>query len=137
MKLIKNGEVYAPKYLGKKDLLICNEKIEYIADQITEVPEYCEVIDAQGKYVIPGLIDQHVHVTGGGGEGSFHTRTPELKLSEMIEGGITTVVGLLGTDGITRSIENLYAKVMALNEEGVSAYMMTGAYGYPGPTITG
>ncbi|MBS7124504.1 MAG: FAD:protein FMN transferase, partial [Coprobacillus sp.] len=97
----------------------------YIADQITEVPEYCEVIDAQGKYVIPGLIDQHVHVTGGGGEGSFHTRTPELKLSEMIEGGITTVVGLLGTDGITRSIENLYAKVMALNEEGVSAYMMT------------
>ena len=137
MKLIKNGEIYAPKYLGKKDLLICNEKIEYIADQISEVPEYCEVIDAQGKYVIPGLIDQHVHVTGGGGEGSFHTRTPELQLSEMIEGGITTVVGLLGTDGITRSIENLYAKVMALNEEGVSAYMITGAYGYPSPTITG
>ncbi len=137
MLLIKNAQVYAPEYLGKKDVLVCGEKIEYIADKI-EIPQIpCEVIDAEGKRSIPGLIDQHVHVTGGGGEGSFRTRTPEIQLSELIRGGITTVVGLLGTDGMTRSVENLYAKTMALNEEGVTAYMMTGAYGYPGPTITG
>ena len=71
------------------------------------------------------------------GKEAFHTRTPELQLSELVKGGITTVVGLLGTDGLTRSVENLYAKVQALCEEGVSAYMLTGAYGYPSPTITG
>lgn len=137
MLLIKNAEVYAPEYIGKKDILICNEKIECISDEIKEVPFEHETLDGNGMILTPGLIDQHVHVTGGGGEGSFHTRTPELQLSELVSGGITTVVGLLGTDGITRSVENLYAKVMALNEEGVSAYMLTGAYGYPGPTIVG
>jgi len=137
MLLIKNALVYAPEYLGKKDVLVCGEKIEYMADSI-DVPNVpCKVIDASGKKLIPGLIDQHVHITGGGGEGSFHTRAPELQMSEMIENGLTTVVGLLGTDGITRSVENVYAKAMALYEEGVSAYILTGAYDYPSPTITG
>lgn len=137
MLLIKNAEVYNPEYIGKKDVLVCNEKIEWIADEIKEIPFECQIIEGTDLIMVPGLIDQHVHVTGGGGEGSFHTRTPELQLSELVEGGITTVVGLLGTDGITRSVENLYAKTVALNEEGASAYMLTGAYNHPGPTITG
>lgn len=137
MLLIKNADVYAPEHIGKKDILITGGKIEYIANEINTQGVPCEVLDATGYKLIPGLIDQHVHITGGGGEGSFHTRTPEIELSELIKAGITTVVGLLGTDGITRSVENLYAKTMALNEEGVTAYMLTGAYGYPGPTITG
>lgn len=137
MLLIKNAEVYAPASIGKKDILICNEKIELVEDKIEGLPGSCRVLDGAGLLLTPGMIDQHIHVTGGGGEGSFHTRTPELALSEMIEGGITTAVGLLGTDGITRSVENLYAKTAALNEEGVTAYMLTGAYGYPGPSITG
>ena len=137
MFLIKNAEVYAPEYMGRKDVLVCNERIECIQDSIDGLPVEGEVIDAEGRLLVPGLVDQHVHVTGGGGEGSFHTRTPELELSELVRGGITTVVGLLGTDGMTRSVENLYAKTAALNEEGVTAYMMTGAYGFPSPTITG
>ena len=137
MLLIKNAEVYAPQYLGKRDVLICGGKIEYIAEEIAVPQIPCAVIDAAGKCLVPGLIDGHVHITGGGGEGGFHTRTPEIQLSELIRGGITTVVGVLGTDGSTRSVENLYAKTMALNEEGVTAYMMTGAYCCPGPTITG
>lgn len=137
MLLVKNAEVYAPEYLGKKDVLVCGGKIERIQDRIGELPVECEVLDGEGKILTPGFLDQHVHITGGGGEGSFHTRTPELQLSELVEYGITTVVGLLGTDGITRSVDNLYAKTRALCEEGVSAYMLTGAYGYPGPTITG
>lgn len=137
MLLVKNAEIYAPEYLGKKDLLICGGKIECIQDSIRELPVECEVLDAEGKILTPGFLDQHVHITGGGGEGSFHTRTPELQMSELVENGITTVVGLLGTDGITRSVDNLYAKTRVLCEEGVSAYMLTGAYGYPSPTLTG
>lgn len=137
MLLIKNIDVYAPTYIGRKDVFICGDKIACIADEIGMLPFDCRILDGEGLILAPGLIDQHVHVTGGGGEGGFHTRTPELELSELIGSGITTVVGLLGTDGMTRSVENLYAKTAALNEEGVTAYMLTGAYGYPAPTITG
>ena len=137
MILVQNANVYAPAPLGRKDVLVCGSRIERIADRIDTGNIPCRVIDGTGKNLVPGLIDQHVHITGGGGEGGFHTRAPELQLSELILGGITTVVGLLGTDGSTRSVENLYAKTMALNEEGVSAYMLTGSYSVPGPSITG
>ena len=136
MLLIKGAEVYAPEYLGKKDVLIAGEKIERIGE---DLPEYegCQVIDGTGRIVAPGFIDRHVHITGGGGEGSFHTQAPQVQLSDLIRGGVTTVVGLLGTDGISRSTENLVAKAKALKEEGLSAYCCCGAYGHPGPTITG
>ena len=136
MLLIKGAEVYAPEYLGKNDVIIAGEKIERIGE---DLPEYegCQVIDGTGRIVAPGFIDRHVHITGGGGEGSFHTQAPQVQLSDLIRGGVTTVVGLLGTDGISRSTENLVAKAKALKEEGISAYCCCGAYGHPGPTITG
>lgn len=136
MLLIKGAEVYAPEYLGKKDVLIAGEKVERIGE---DLPEYegCQVIDGTGRIVAPGFIDRHVHITGGGGEGSFHTQAPQVQLSDLIRGGVTTVVGLLGTDGISRSTENLVAKAKALKEEGISVYCCCGAYGHPGPTITG
>lgn len=136
MLLIKGADVYAPEPLGKKDVLIAGGKIEKIGDHIQEI-EGCRVIDGTGKKVVPGIVDRHVHITGGGGEGSFHTQAPPVQLSSLIQGGVTTVVGLLGTDGISRSVENLVAKAKALKEEGISVYCCCGAYGYPSPTITG
>lgn len=136
MLLIKNINIYAPENIGVKDCLIVNDKIALIKNKIDET-EDMEVIDGTGKIMTPGFIDNHVHITGGGGEGSFKTRVPEIMLSEFIEAGITTVVGLLGTDSITRNVENVYAKAKALTEEGITAYIYTGAYEYPSPTITG
>lgn len=137
MILIKNVEVYSPKYLEVKDILLCGEKIEIIDDNIEINHEKVKVIDGRGKKLLPGFIDQHVHITGGGGEGSFKSRVPEVTLSKFIEGGVTTVVGLLGTDGVTRSVENLVAKAKALKEEGISVYTYTGSYGVPSVTLTG
>ncbi|MDR0879663.1 MAG: beta-aspartyl-peptidase [Clostridioides sp.] len=137
MLVIKNVDVYSPEHLGVRDILICNEKIEFISENIPDIPVDCEILDGTDLILTPGFIDNHVHIAGGGGEGSFHTRTPEIQLSELIKAGITTVVGLLGTDTMTRSIENLYAKTRALSEEGMTSYMLTGGYSHPGPTITG
>lgn len=135
--LIRGADVYAPEALGINDILICGKKIVSIAPHIDFSWDGLKVIEASGKKAIPGLIDQHVHVTGGGGEGSFKSRVPELNLTDCIESGVTTLVGLLGTDGTTRSVENLVAKTKALNEEGITAYCLTGAYQFPTPTITG
>ncbi len=139
LKLIKNAEVYSPEYLGKKDILISANKILNIADHIDASSSIApiEIIDLDGKIVTPGFLDQHVHILGGGGEAGFHSRTPEVNLSSIVEAGITTVVGLLGTDGSTRSIEALVAKANALENEGITAYALTGSYELPTVTLTG
>ncbi len=138
MLLIKNAKTYAPDYLGIKDILTGGEKILKIADNIN-IPEELleEVIEAEGKILIPGLIDGHVHIAGAGGEGGPATRTPEMKLEKMIEGGVTTVIGCLGTDGFTRSPESVLMKVKSLRKQGVSAWMWIGAYQVPTPGFFG
>ena len=137
MYLLKNVDVYDPLHKGKRDILVTNDKIALIEEHLEpNIPDVVE-IDASDMIAVPGFIDQHVHVTGGGGEGGFHSRTPELMLSTAIKAGVTTLVGLLGTDSHTRSVENLVAKTKALKNEGITAYCLTGAYEYPSVTLTG
>ncbi|MFN8240513.1 MAG: beta-aspartyl-peptidase [Bacteroidales bacterium] len=138
MILLKNLTVYSPGYLGRKDILTGGGKILLIQEVNTIVPNAeCEVVDCSGMIVIPGLIDNHVHIAGAGGEGGPATRTPEMKLSSMFEGGVTTVIGCLGTDGFTRSVESVLMKAKSLRHEGASSWIWTGSYQVPGPTITG
>lgn len=142
MILIQNAHVYGPEDLGLKDVLIGGGKILKIADSLPWDKVYreaydLEVIDASGKILMPGLIDAHVHIIGGGGEGGYRTRTPEIMLTDIITGGVTTVVGCLGTDGITRTMTNLIAKARGLEEEGITTYIYTGSYQVPVKTMTG
>ena len=138
MKLLKNCEVYAPELLGKKDILIGAGKILAIADKLEQPAGWdVEVIDCTGLKAVPGFIDGHVHIAGAGGEGGPATRTPELKLSQLVEAGVTSVIGCLGTDGMTRSVESVLMKAKGLRAEGVSCWIYTGAYQVPTPTITG
>jgi beta-aspartyl-dipeptidase (metallo-type) len=138
IKLLKNGTVYSPDYLGKKDILIVDKRIAAMEDSIQfEESAHIEVLDLTGQLVVPGFIDNHVHIMGGGGEGSYRTRTPELVLSDAIKGGITTLVGVIGTDGTTRTMTSLVAKAKALKEEGISCYVHTGSYQVPVKTLTG
>ncbi|MDQ3038909.1 MAG: beta-aspartyl-peptidase, partial [Pseudomonadota bacterium] len=98
----------------------------------------CTVVDAGGRIVCPGFVDSLVHVSGGGGEGGFATRTPALiDPQEALRSGITTVIGALGTDDVTRSLADLLAACRALTEKGLSAYSLTGSYQIPVTTLTG
>lgn len=137
MILLKNAEVYTPAYAGKRDVLIGGERILAVEPELSPNLPGVQVYDAKGKLLTPGFLDQHVHVTGGGGEGGLHTRTPELLLSDTVKAGVTTLVGVLGTDGVTRSVEGLVAKTKALNNEGITAFCLTSAYQYPPTTLTG
>ncbi|MEN2775452.1 beta-aspartyl-peptidase [Acetivibrio clariflavus] len=138
LKLLKNGECYAPEFLGNKDILVISNKIykigeNILADNLIDV----EVIDCADKIICPGFIDQHLHITGGGGEEGFISRVPEIGLSDILIAGVTTVVGLLGFDSITKNIEGLLAKAKALEQEGLNTYIYTGSYEVPTATITG
>jgi len=137
--LFKNADVYAPKHLGYKDVLVEGRKIVAIEEAINGYDNLTnvQVIDVNGKKMGPGYIDLHEHITGGGGEQGPVSRTPEATIGTLLDCGVTTVIGLLGTDGISRSLENLLAKARALNEEGLTCYILTGSYGYPSVNITG
>ena len=138
--IIRNVSVYKPDPVGIKDVLVLGDKIAAIEDKIdidfnglVEVKE----IDGTGKILVPGFIDCHVHILGGGGEGGFATRTPEATLSDLTRAGVTTVVGTLGTDGIARDINALLAKARGLEEEGITTFIYTGSYRLPLRTLTG
>lgn len=136
--LIKKAFVYNPEPLGIKDVLISCGKIAAIEDVI-DISGLGEIqtFNADGLFMLPGFIDQHVHIVGGGGEGSFATRSAEITPNELYENGITTVVGILGTDGVTRTVGNLYAKARELEEKGLTTYIYTGSYQVPPITLTG
>lgn len=138
--IIRNVKVYKPEFIGIKDVLLMGDKIAAIEDRIdidlnglVDIKE----IDGSGKILVPGFIDCHVHILGGGGEGGFSTRTPEATLSGFTTAGVTTVVGTLGTDGVARDMKALVAKAKALEEEGITSYVYTGSYRLPLNTLTG
>jgi len=137
--LIRGGDVYAPEALGPKDILIAGGRIEAVAESGTIALRGADLreIDAAGRRVLPGLLDSHVHILGGGGEGGPATRAPEIGIEDIAAAGVTTLVGCLGTDGLTRSMSALLAKARALEIEGVSTFLFTGSYEVPVRTITG
>ena len=138
--IIRNAQVYQPEYAGKKDLLILGDQIAALGENLqAEFNGAVSVteIDGTGMVLTPGFIDSHEHIMGGGGEGGFSTRTPEAVLTDLTMNGITTVVGCIGTDGITRDMAALLAKAHGLEEEGVTTYVYTGSYQVPVHTLTG
>jgi beta-aspartyl-dipeptidase (metallo-type) len=137
MLLIKNADILSPAREGRCDLLVGGGKILRMHPDIRILRSYVDVVDARNLLTVPGFIDGHVHIMGGGGEGGPATRTPEMPLSDAVKGGVTTLVGCLGTDGFTRTMGGLLAKAQALEAEGISTFILTGHYGVPVRTLTG
>ena len=135
LKLIRNVRILSPQ-AEPCDLLFAGHQIAAMGEDLSLYGSLAETYDAEGRVGVPGYFDQHVHVTGGGGEGGFIYKVPEITLRSIVEGGVTSLVGLLGTDGISRSVDNLVSKVYALREQGISAWCLTGSYDYPSPTLT-
>lgn len=137
-KLLKGGCCYLPDGAAKMDILV-------VYDRICEVKPYisadklwdAEIIDCNDCMVMPGIIDQHVHITGGGGEQGPISRIPEIMLSDVLKAGVTTLVGVLGFDSVSRHIAGLLQKSRGLEAEGITTYIYTGSYGSPTETLTG
>lgn len=139
MLLVRDATVYAPEPMGRRDLLCGGGSILAIEAHIDPktLPGAVNIVDADGAALVPGFIDGHVHVAGGGGEAGFASRTPPLEPGDAFRSGVTTVLGVLGTDGVTRSMEELLVRVYALRESGISAWCLSGSYRVPPRTLTG
>ncbi|MEJ1249576.1 beta-aspartyl-peptidase [Denitratimonas tolerans] len=136
---LRNAHLFAPEDRGVAHLLLGGGRVLWIGARWNDLPADfgVETLDLEGRRLIPGLIDGHVHVTGGGGEAGFRTRVPALPLSRYTGAGITTVIGLLGTDDVARSPRELLATIHALREKGLSAFGYSGGYHLPPATLTG
>ncbi len=139
LQILRGGDIYAPEPLGIQDVVLAGEKIAAVVQpgsaRVSGLPFHDR--DFSGKTLVPGFIDNHVHILGGGGEGGPVTRAPEVNLETIIGNGVTTLIGCLGTDGITRHMSSLLAKANALEHEGITTFIFTGSYEIPVKTLTG
>lgn len=137
MILFKNCKIYAPDPLPQHDVLTGGGRILAIGDNVSVSGTDVETVDLEGRYLVPGFIDEHVHIIGGGGLFGPTAYIPEIQMGELTAVGTTTVVGVLGTDGVVKNLPTLYNKARALTLSGMTAYMLTSYYGLPERTLTG
>ena len=137
--VIRGGEVFAPEALGRQEILISGERIFAIGQDLapkTEALGGARIIDAAGKKVVPGFIDQHLHFLGGGDFEGPLGRVPELHVSWITEGGVTTAVGIMGIDMEFKGLHGLLVKARELDRSGLTTYIYTGAFPVPSPHLT-
>ncbi|HLQ85644.1 MAG TPA: beta-aspartyl-peptidase [Salinisphaeraceae bacterium] len=138
ISLLRVARIFAPEPRDETDILIADGRIAALGRELPIPAEWpVELIEADELTAVPAFMDQHAHIIGGGGEGGCGTRCPEITADAIASQGIGTVVGVLGTDSVSRSLAALLAKVRGLRTQGIAAYMYTGAYRVPPPTLTG
>lgn len=139
LTLILNADVFAPEPLGLRSLLLGGGRVLWLGEGAPALDPRLPVerVDLEGRPLVPGLIDGHAHLTGGGGESGYASKVPAPPLTAYTLAGVTSVIGVLGTDDCTRSTAELLARTRALVEEGLSAWCLTGGYHVPPVTLTG
>ncbi|MFT4540905.1 MAG: beta-aspartyl-dipeptidase (metallo-type) [Planctomycetota bacterium] len=139
MQLIVDADVYAPEPLGIRHLMLGGGRILWMGTDRPALPPelQVEVIDLGGRRMIPGLVDCHAHVTGGGGESGYGSSIAPLEAREFTSCGITAIVGLLGTDDCVRTTGQLVHAVNGLRSAGLAAWCYTGGYHLPPTTLLG
>ena len=97
--LLKGAHVVDPQVDldDVRDVLIDGDKIAAVGESL-DAPEGAEVIDAAGKYLVPGLVDMHVHFRDPGFE---YKETIETGARAATHGGFTDVATMPNTDPVT------------------------------------
>jgi beta-aspartyl-dipeptidase (metallo-type) len=137
--LFTGGDVLLPTGFERTDVLVVGGRIQAVGPvgAASDLGGLVVQRDIRGLTLVPGLVDAHAHVLGGGGGDGYATRIPELRLTDLTGNGITTVVAAPGIDMLSRSMEGLLAKSRALTADGMSAFLYVGGFRRPFATLTG
>lgn len=104
--LIKNANIVNENQTFKGDLLIYGNRIEEVASEISAENNY-RIIDANGKYLLPGVIDDQVHFRE---PGLTHKANIATESAAAVAGGVTTFFEQPNTSPQTTTIELLEEK---------------------------
>ncbi len=107
--LIRNGKVYTPEGFQDLDVGVKGEKIAFLAMPGT-IPEAETTIDADGKYVLPGIIDIHTHVRD---PGLTHKEDFETASRAAAAGGVTMIYPQPNLDPVPNTVENYRKEIEA------------------------
>ncbi|TYA70206.1 dihydroorotase [Seonamhaeicola marinus] len=105
--LIKNANIVNEGKVFNSDILIEGECIKKIGESLTPKSADVLVLDAEGKYLLPGVIDDQVHFRE---PGLTHKANIETESKAAIAGGITSFVEMPNTNPQTTTIEKLEEK---------------------------
>lgn len=122
--IIKNAQIVNEQTIQKGDVYLKNGWIETISPSISSIPTGASVIDATGKYLIPGLIDDQVHFRE---PGLTHKETILTGSRAAVAGGITSYFEMPNTNPQTTTIKKLEEKFeMAKNNSYANYSFMFG-----------
>ncbi|MGB0897216.1 MAG: dihydroorotase [Flavobacteriaceae bacterium] len=105
--LIKNANIVNENQIFQGDVYIEGERIVEVANQISAKSPDVNVYDAEGKYLLPGVIDDQVHFRE---PGLTHKATIETESRAAVAGGITSFIEMPNTNPQTTTIEELNKK---------------------------
>jgi dihydroorotase len=123
--LIKNVQVVNEGRIITSDVLIKNSRIEKIREQITQVDSSVKEINGEGKYLLPGAIDDQVHFRE---PGLTHKATIYTEAKAAIAGGITSYMEMPNTipNALTQELlENKYSIASKTSLANYSFFMGT------------
>ena len=117
--LIKNAKIVNEGQILQGDIYIENKIIKEIGNSIKSLPSDVEVIDASGKYVLPGVIDDQVHFRE---PGLTHKADIETESKAALAGGITSFIEMPNTNPQTTTVEKLDDKFKIADEKSYANY---------------
>lgn len=109
MLLIRGAHVVDPQVGldAVRDVVVEGERIAEVAESV-QVPVGAEVIDGTGKYLVPGLVDIHVHFRDPGYE---YKETIETGSAAAAVGGFTDVATMPNTDPVVDTGEGIHYQI--------------------------
>lgn len=116
-KLIKNATIVNENMIFEADVLLQDDRIQKIGKDISD--SEARVIDATGKYLLPGVIDDQVHFRE---PGLTHKGNIASESKAAISGGITTFMEQPNTNPQTTTIEKLEEKFAMANASSYANY---------------
>jgi allantoinase len=122
--VIKNGRLILPTGVTEASLVIDEGKI--VGIMRSSEPASDKLIDAKGKYVLPGMVDTHVHLRD---PGNTDRENFESGTQAAAAGGVTTVIDMPNTVPATVTVRALEEKKLIASKKALVDYGFIGGAG--------